>query len=78
MASYSQGVVMLAGARAPEFRALVDTIQRHFVGPDCYWRDPAADAAPRCRRHFGNAWFVPFPPSVVRISCAISVCVDGC
>ena len=73
MASYSQGVVMLGGARGTDFRALVDTIQRRFVGPDCYWRDPAEHAVPRCRRYFGNAWFVPFPPTVVRGTPALGV-----
>lgn len=66
MASYTQGVVMLSGAGSARFRELLETIQRHFIGPDCYWKDPSEPEIPGCKRFFGNAWFVPFPPTVVR------------
>ena len=65
MASYTHGVVMLSGAKAEYFEQLLETIQRHYVGPDCYWKSPNEPAVPLCRRYFGNAWFIPFPPTVV-------------
>ena len=41
-----------------------DMIQMHFVGPDCYWKPDGA--IPRgCTRFFGNAWWIPFPPTLV-------------
>ncbi|EKM61097.1 uncharacterized protein PHACADRAFT_82700 [Phanerochaete carnosa HHB-10118-sp] len=65
MSSYTQGVVMLAGTRSAEFRELLETIQQQFVGPDCYWKDPTEHSTIRCRGRFGNAWYIPFPPTVV-------------
>lgn len=75
MASYTQGVVMLSGTGSARFRELLETIQRHFTGPDCYWEDPSQRSVPRCRAHFGNAWYIPFPPTVV--SDIALVCAAG-
>lgn len=52
------------------FQYLQETIQRHYVGPDCYWKNPAEREVPGCKRYFGNAWFVPFPPTVVSLTTA--------
>lgn len=40
------------------------TIQDHFVGPDCYWRPPT-EPVPQSSHFFGNAWWIPFPPTLV-------------
>ena len=58
---------MTSGAGSAHLRHLLDAIQRHYVGPDCYWKSHAEQSMPQCRRFFGNAWFIPFPPTVVRI-----------
>ncbi|KAJ6604613.1 hypothetical protein DFH09DRAFT_1123281 [Mycena vulgaris] len=45
------------------FKYLEGEIQQHFIGPDCYWRDselPTGVTSP-----FGNAWWIPFPPTLV-------------
>ncbi|KAH8120174.1 hypothetical protein DFH11DRAFT_1558766 [Phellopilus nigrolimitatus] len=44
-------------------RRLQDWIQISFVGPDCYWKD--ADSREEDISHFGTAWWIPFPPSLV-------------
>lgn len=64
--AYNQGVAMLSGPDSARFQHLQELIQRHYVGPDCYWRDPEKPHIPGCRRFFGNAWLIPFPPTVVR------------
>jgi len=47
------------------FRGLEERIQKELVGPDCYWKDPSQSHVPGCSRFFGNAWWIPFPPSLV-------------
>ena len=63
--AYNQGVALISGPDSGRFDELKQRIQREFVGPDCYWKDPARPATAGCTRFFGNAWFVPFPPTVV-------------
>ena len=36
-----------------------------LIGPDCYWKDPSQSHVPGCSNFFGNAWWIPFPPSLV-------------
>ncbi|KAI9511798.1 hypothetical protein F5148DRAFT_1315259 [Russula earlei] len=36
-----------------------------FIGPDCFWRSPSRQLSPGSTRHFGNAWWLPFPPALV-------------
>ncbi|KAI0695179.1 hypothetical protein BC835DRAFT_1273773 [Cytidiella melzeri] len=62
---YMKGVAVMYGSDSAWFQYLQETIQRHYVGPDSYWKDPARDEIPGCTRFFGNAWYVPFPPTVV-------------
>ncbi|KIP11367.1 hypothetical protein PHLGIDRAFT_99506 [Phlebiopsis gigantea 11061_1 CR5-6] len=64
-ACYTQGVVMTSGTGSAHLCHLLDTIQRHYVGPDCYWKNQIEQTSPHCRRFFGNAWLIPFPPTVV-------------
>ncbi|KAI0094840.1 hypothetical protein BDY19DRAFT_879427 [Irpex rosettiformis] len=61
---YMKGVALVYGSNATWFQFLQETIQRHYVGPDCYWKDPSRNEVPGCRRFFGNAWYIPFPPTV--------------
>ncbi|OCH96097.1 hypothetical protein OBBRIDRAFT_787550 [Obba rivulosa] len=60
--AYNKGVALVSGPDHTWFQHLVLTIQNHFVGPDCHWRSPDQ---PNRRICFGNAWWVPFPPTVV-------------
>ncbi len=46
------------------FRYMEETIQKHFVGPDCYWK-PLGVKPRGCTKFFGSAWWVPFPPTLV-------------
>lgn len=34
----------------------------NYTGPDCYWRPPGSQMR---RSFFGNAWWIPFPPTLV-------------
>jgi hypothetical protein len=65
--AYSKGVALVSGPDYDWFRHIEDEIQRHFVGPDCYWKHPGRSAMPGCTKYFGNAWWIPFPPTLVRI-----------
>ncbi|THH16822.1 hypothetical protein EW146_g3878 [Bondarzewia mesenterica] len=63
--AYHKGVSLISGPDSAWFRHLTDMIQTHFIGPDCYWRNPADHPTPGCTRYFGNAWWIPFPPTLV-------------
>ncbi|KAI0322650.1 hypothetical protein OF83DRAFT_1048810 [Amylostereum chailletii] len=63
--TYNRASSLFSGPDYAWFRHILDDIQSHYVGPDCYWRDPSKSAIPGCTRFFGNAWLVPFPPTVV-------------
>jgi hypothetical protein len=65
-ADYASAVTLTTGPDAEWFLPIAAEIQRHFVGPDRYWRDPAQDEFPGCTQYFGNAWWIPFPPTIVR------------
>lgn len=55
---------MLAGPDSEWFKLLETDIQTKFVGPDSYWKDPE-NSDSRCSHFFGNAWWIPFPPTLV-------------
>lgn len=59
---YAKGIALCTGTRADRFRELQQKIQTEFTGPDCYWRDPKDATA---GGYFGNAWWIPFPPTLV-------------
>ncbi|KAI9462355.1 hypothetical protein BJY52DRAFT_1116426 [Lactarius psammicola] len=44
---------------------LAEQIQQHFVGPDSYWKSPLEPLPPGSTRFFGNAWWIPFPPTLI-------------
>ncbi|KAF8521485.1 hypothetical protein JB92DRAFT_3082021 [Gautieria morchelliformis] len=60
---YAKGVALHHGRHSERMNHVLAKIQRHFIGPDSYWRTPS-----RCETHsscFGNAWWIPFPPTLV-------------
>lgn len=61
--SYHKAVALITGPDYEWFKYLEGEIQQHFVGPDCYWMGhniPDGVTSP-----FGNAWWIPFPPTLV-------------
>lgn len=65
MADYVRAVALVHGPDNEWFHRVAKQIQEHFIGPDCYWKDPETPSIPGCTRFFGNAWWIPFPPTVV-------------
>ncbi|KAJ6621702.1 hypothetical protein B0H10DRAFT_1789676 [Mycena sp. CBHHK59/15] len=61
--SYSKAVALVSGPDYEWFKYLEGEIQRHFVGPDCYWRSPSQPDG--VTSAFGSAWWIPFPPTLV-------------
>ncbi|KAH9898326.1 hypothetical protein C8Q73DRAFT_395301 [Cubamyces lactineus] len=62
--AYTKAASLVSGPDYEWFRYLEQTIQQHFIGPDSYWKPPGIK--PRnCTRFFGNAWWIPFPPTLV-------------
>ncbi|CAG7849321.1 SubName: Full=Uncharacterized protein {ECO:0000313/EMBL:CCA70937.1} [Serendipita indica DSM 11827] len=62
---YARAVAMISGPDAKLFELLRDRIERHFIGPDCYWRPDNDDTQSEQHGFFGNAWWIPFPPTLV-------------
>ncbi|KAI0936419.1 hypothetical protein AcV5_004565 [Taiwanofungus camphoratus] len=62
--AYYTAVGLMSGPEHARIRHLEEAIQNHFIGPDCYWKPPAAPI-PNCTNFFGNAWWIPFPPTLV-------------
>ncbi|KAF5374814.1 hypothetical protein D9758_000330 [Tetrapyrgos nigripes] len=62
---YQKAAALLSGPDCAQWKRLETEIQLHYVGPDSYWKDPAGNHPPNCHGFFGNAWLVPFPPSLV-------------
>ncbi|KAF7347866.1 hypothetical protein MVEN_01544400 [Mycena venus] len=61
--NYHKAVALITGPDYEWFKYLEGEIQKHFVGPDSYWRGqntPDGVTSP-----FGNAWWIPFPPTLV-------------
>ncbi|KAF7306895.1 hypothetical protein MIND_00482000 [Mycena indigotica] len=59
----SHAISLTNGPDYEWFRYLEAEIQQHFIGPDSYWRGsklPDGVTSP-----FGNAWWIPFPPTLV-------------
>lgn len=67
---YEDGLRFIRECDLQEFRFIEKSIQNYFVGPDCYWKESRSDVtrAPGVS-HFGTAWWIPFPPSLVSSSC---------
>jgi hypothetical protein len=63
--SYSRAVALMYGPDHSWFRRLAEDIQRNYLGPDSYWRDPNVPPKPGYTRYFGNSWWIPFPPTLV-------------
>ncbi|GLB36114.1 hypothetical protein LshimejAT787_0304020 [Lyophyllum shimeji] len=63
--SYNKAVALAAGPDHAWYRSCEEEIQKNFIGPDCYWRNPAEPSIPGCTKYFGNAWWIPFPPTLV-------------
>jgi hypothetical protein len=64
--AYKRAVAFMEGPDYKSFHVLQDEIQRHFLGPDSYYQDPSAEGNMGSANFFGNAWWIPFPPSLVR------------
>ncbi|KZT02648.1 uncharacterized protein LAESUDRAFT_729889 [Laetiporus sulphureus 93-53] len=62
--AYYRAVKLVTGPESPQLRQLEAMIQKHFVGPDCYWR-PHAEGMVPYSSFFGTAWWIPFPPTLV-------------
>ncbi|KAI0335198.1 hypothetical protein GY45DRAFT_1416939 [Cubamyces sp. BRFM 1775] len=62
--AYAKAASLVFGPDYEWFRYLEETIQQHFIGPDSYWK-PQGIKPRNCTRFFGNAWWVPFPPTLV-------------
>ncbi|KAJ8514702.1 hypothetical protein ONZ45_g7784 [Pleurotus djamor] len=61
--AYTKGVSLTSGPDHPIYAQIAAEIQANYIGPDCYWKPDTM--RPHCRSFFGNAWWVPFPPSLV-------------
>ncbi|KAJ7103568.1 hypothetical protein B0H15DRAFT_812784 [Mycena belliarum] len=61
--NYHKAVALITGPDYEWFKYLEGEIQQHFVGPDCYWR--GTDLPNGVTSPFGNAWWIPFPPTLV-------------
>ena len=55
----------MSGPDSARYKQLEEDIQQHFIGPDCYWKDPKGSI--NLTSNFGNAWWIPFPPTLVCI-----------
>ncbi|KAG6911998.1 hypothetical protein DXG01_000246 [Tephrocybe rancida] len=63
--SYKKAAALTSGIDRNWHRHLEQEIQHNFIGPDCYWKDPLSPGIPDCKNYFGNAWWIPFPPTLV-------------
>ncbi|RDB29648.1 hypothetical protein Hypma_015565 [Hypsizygus marmoreus] len=63
--SYQKAVELVSGPDFAWYRRLEEKIQKEYIGPDCYWKNPAGPSIPECTNYFGNAWWIPFPPTLV-------------
>ncbi|KAF8961003.1 hypothetical protein BDZ97DRAFT_1830853 [Flammula alnicola] len=62
---YNKAVALLTGPDFALYRHLEDVIQKNYLGPDSYWKKPGKGAPRGCSSYFGNAWWIPFPPTLV-------------
>ncbi|KJA29472.1 hypothetical protein HYPSUDRAFT_32950 [Hypholoma sublateritium FD-334 SS-4] len=63
--AYNKAVRLITGPDFAMYRHLEDVIQKNYIGPDSYWKKPGKSKIRGCRSHFGNAWWIPFPPTLV-------------
>ncbi|KAJ7244762.1 hypothetical protein B0H12DRAFT_1211560 [Mycena haematopus] len=61
--NYHKAVALITGPDYEWFKYLEGEIQKHFVGPDSYWK--GHDMPNGVTSAFGNAWWIPFPPTLV-------------
>ncbi|KAG9029422.1 hypothetical protein FRB95_005315 [Tulasnella sp. JGI-2019a] len=62
--AYDRAADLYYGAERRAFKDVQRIIQKEIVGPDAYWYE-GEDKPTSCARYFGNAWWVPFPPTLV-------------
>ncbi|KAF9270191.1 hypothetical protein L218DRAFT_849990 [Marasmius fiardii PR-910] len=62
---YRKAAALMYGPDFERTRLLEEEIQMYFTGPDSYWKPPEESAIPNCSHFFGNAWMIPFPPTLV-------------
>lgn len=67
--AYMRGITLVTGPDRRIFQHLQHRIEKHFVGPDCFWKplDASHPSITGCKAYFGNAWWIPFPPTLVCI-----------
>lgn len=65
--AYMRGIVLATGPEHKIFEYLQHRIENNFVGPDCFWKPLDSDhsSITGCKVYFGNAWWIPFPPTLV-------------
>ncbi|KAF9457057.1 hypothetical protein BDZ94DRAFT_1203376 [Collybia nuda] len=63
--AYDKAATLLSGPDYMRYKNIKDKIQRSFIGPDSYWKNPNSLLNPKCRNFFGNGWWIPFPPALV-------------
>ncbi|KAH7104776.1 hypothetical protein BKA62DRAFT_693377 [Auriculariales sp. MPI-PUGE-AT-0066] len=62
---YTEAAAFHSGELGQRFHDLERAIVKHFMGPDAYWCNPAVPPVPGQMSYFGNAWWIPFPPTLV-------------
>jgi hypothetical protein len=62
---YSQAINLTSKRNGNLFHELENEILKHFIGPDCFWKGPGEENIVGYSRYFGNAWWIPFPPTLV-------------
>ena len=63
--AYNKAAALVSGQDNAAFKRLESQILHLFVGPDCYWKNTDLHLNTGCFKHFGNAWWIPFPPTLV-------------
>jgi len=62
---YRRATALITGPDFERYHRVETEIQKHFIGPDSFWKNPNDALVPGKSGFFGNAWFIPFPPTVV-------------
>ncbi|KAF8641214.1 hypothetical protein AX17_000848 [Amanita inopinata Kibby_2008] len=62
--AYSRAVALTCGPDHRRYQHLEALILKKFTGPDCYWKR-LRDGNVSGHSDFGNAWWIPFSPSLV-------------
>jgi hypothetical protein len=63
LAACNKAVALIHGPDHSWFRHLAERIQKHFIGPDCYWKNHVDSLVKDRLSNFGTTWWVPFPPT---------------